>query len=62
MPWVAERAPEGWRATDQRGVAAEDLGYEPYHLLGHQNCPDPMRMDVGTRVREKRTPETATVR
>ena len=29
MPWVAERAPEGWRATDQRGVAAEDLGYEP---------------------------------
>jgi hypothetical protein len=29
MPWVAERAPEGWRATHQRGVAAEDLGYEP---------------------------------
>jgi hypothetical protein len=29
MPWVAERAPEGWRATNQCGVAAEDLGYEP---------------------------------
>jgi hypothetical protein len=29
LPWVAERAPEGWRATHQRGVAAEDLGYEP---------------------------------
>jgi hypothetical protein len=29
MPWVAERAPEGWRATHQRGVAAEDLGYAP---------------------------------
>jgi hypothetical protein len=29
MPWVTERAPEGWRATHQRGVAAEDLGYEP---------------------------------
>lgn len=29
MPWVAERAPKGWRATHQRGVAAEDLGYEP---------------------------------
>jgi hypothetical protein len=29
MPWVAERAPQGWRAAHQRGVAAEDLGYEP---------------------------------
>jgi len=29
MPWVAERAPKGWRATHKRGVAAEDLGYEP---------------------------------
>ena len=29
MPWVAERAPEGWKATHQRGAAAEDLGYEP---------------------------------
>jgi len=28
-PLVAERAPEGWRATHQRGVAAEDLGYAP---------------------------------
>jgi hypothetical protein len=29
MPWVAERAPKGWRATHERDVAAEDLGYEP---------------------------------
>ena len=29
MPWVAERAPEWWKATHQRGDAAEDLGYEP---------------------------------
>ncbi|MDA3947963.1 MAG: transposase, partial [Spirochaeta sp.] len=29
MPWVAERAPERWRATHQLGVVAEDLGYEP---------------------------------
>jgi len=29
MPWVVERAPEGWRATHQRGVAAEDLRHEP---------------------------------
>jgi hypothetical protein len=29
VPWVAERAPEGWRATHQRGVAVEDLSYEP---------------------------------
>ena len=28
MPWVAERAPEGWKAVHQRG-AAEDRGYEP---------------------------------
>ena len=29
MPWVAERAPEGWKAAHRRGGAAEDLGYEP---------------------------------
>ncbi|MCG8479254.1 MAG: transposase [Spirochaetales bacterium] len=29
MPWVAERTPEGWKATHQRGVAAEDLDYVP---------------------------------
>jgi len=29
MPWVAERAPEGWKTTHQRGTAAEDRGYEP---------------------------------
>jgi hypothetical protein len=29
MPWVAERAPEGWKAIHARGAAAEDLGYEP---------------------------------
>src|SRR6056297_2673924 len=32
MPWCRDRssaAPEGWRATHQRGVAAENLGYAP---------------------------------
>ena len=29
MPWVAERAPEGWKYTHQHGVAVDDLGYEP---------------------------------
>ena len=28
MPWVAERAPEGWKAAHRRVGAAEDLGYE----------------------------------
>jgi len=29
MPWVAERAPDGWKATHQLDGAADDLGYEP---------------------------------
>jgi len=29
MPWVSERAPDGWKATHQHLTAAEDLGYEP---------------------------------
>jgi len=29
MPWVAERAPEGWKAAHQRDGVADDLGYEP---------------------------------
>ncbi len=29
MPWVAERAPEGWKATYQYNTATEDLGCEP---------------------------------
>jgi hypothetical protein len=29
MPWVAERAPEGWKAVHQRDGVADDLGYEP---------------------------------
>jgi len=29
LPWVAERAPEGWKATHQRDAAAKHLGYEP---------------------------------
>jgi hypothetical protein len=29
MPWVAERAPEGWKAVHKRGGVADDLGYEP---------------------------------
>ncbi|SIR07964.1 hypothetical protein SAMN05920897_13510 [Alkalispirochaeta americana] len=28
MSWVAERAPEGWKAAHRRGGGAEDLGYE----------------------------------
>ncbi len=29
MPWVAERAREGWKAAHQYNAATEDLGYEP---------------------------------
>ncbi len=29
MPWVAERAPDGWTATHQHVAPVEDLGYEP---------------------------------
>jgi hypothetical protein len=29
MPWVAKRAPEGWKAAHQRDGVADDLGYEP---------------------------------
>jgi hypothetical protein len=29
MPWVAERAPEAWKAAHQRDDAAHDRGYEP---------------------------------
>jgi hypothetical protein len=29
MPWVAERAPAGWKAAHQRDGVADDLGYEP---------------------------------
>lgn len=29
MPWVGERAPEGWKAAHQHGAAGEDLAYEP---------------------------------
>ena len=29
MPWVAQRAPDGWKAAHNHGAAAENLGYEP---------------------------------
>ena len=29
MPWVAERAPEGWKATHHHSAVADALGYEP---------------------------------
>ena len=29
MPWVAERAPEGWKAAHQRDGVADYLGYQP---------------------------------
>ena len=29
MPWVAARAPEGWKATHRHPADAEGLGYEP---------------------------------
>jgi transposase len=29
MPWVAERAPEAWKAAHQRDDVAHDRGYEP---------------------------------
>ncbi len=28
MPWVAERAPDGWKATHHHPAGGEDLGYE----------------------------------
>ncbi len=29
MPWVTERAPDGWKATHQNNAGSDDLGYEP---------------------------------
>ena len=29
MPWVAGRAPEGWKTAHQHQAGGEDLGYEP---------------------------------
>jgi hypothetical protein len=29
MPWVAERAPQGWKTAHQHQAGGEDLGYEP---------------------------------
>ena len=29
MPWVTERAPEGWNASHQLDGVADDLGYDP---------------------------------
>jgi hypothetical protein len=29
MPWVAERAPEGWKTANQCGRVVDDPGYEP---------------------------------
>ena len=29
MPWIAERAPAGWKAAHQRDGVAENVGYEP---------------------------------
>ena len=29
MPWVAQRAPEAWKAAHQRDGVADDLEYEP---------------------------------
>ena len=29
MPWVAERAPDGWKAAHERDPVAVDPGYEP---------------------------------
>ncbi len=29
MPWVAERAPQGWKASHQHPAGEEDLGYKP---------------------------------
>ena len=29
IPWIAERAPERWKAAHQRDGVADDLGYEP---------------------------------
>jgi hypothetical protein len=28
MPWVAERAPEGWKTAHQNSVGSEDVGYD----------------------------------
>jgi len=29
MPWVAERAPDGWKATHRNSAGSDDLGFEP---------------------------------
>ena len=29
MPWVAERAPKGWKGSHQDPADEEDLGYKP---------------------------------
>ena len=29
MPWVAERAPDGWKASHPTVSGTQDLGYEP---------------------------------
>ena len=29
MPWVAERAPDGWKATHRSSAGNDDLGFEP---------------------------------
>ena len=29
MPWVAERAPDGWKASHSTVSGADDTGYEP---------------------------------
>ena len=29
MPWVAERAPDGWKATHRSSAGDDHLGFEP---------------------------------
>ncbi len=29
MPWVAERAPDGWKTSHSTASGADDTGYEP---------------------------------
>lgn len=38
MPWVAERAPDGWKATHQHPAGGEDLGYEPLSEEDEEVC------------------------
>ena len=40
MPWVAERAPDGWKATYPTSSSAEDLGYESMSMLASVHGPD----------------------